>query len=146
MTQYERNAIILSAVVCLSGLAVSVFLGAGHYFSRSGSLVVIVAIFFASLELRARISAAPNFVERKLEANRSTILQQGKDRGLDDARSNKLFEQVSSEIHKEVADAIDETKRRLLRVELILFIAGTAIWGFGDLPVDALIYHFCVSS
>ncbi|WP_399697678.1 hypothetical protein, partial [Xenophilus sp.] len=101
MTQYERNAIIISTVVSLAGLIASVFFGAGHYFARSAAIVTIVAIAFASLELRAKLATAPDFVEKELAINRSTMVQQGKDQGLDDARCNEVFERVSSEVRTE---------------------------------------------
>lgn len=105
--------------------------------------MTIVAIVFASLDLRGRLASVSGIVGKQLEDHRSAIIKLGKDRGLDDASCNELFGRVSSEINAESSDVVENTKRRLLIVELIIFIVGTLIWGFGDLPVDALLSHFC---
>lgn len=139
MTKYERNAIICGALFSCVGLTVALITGAGHYFARSGAAVSVVAVVFASRDLRGRLAAAPVLFDRELLASREKVVQLGTDRGLDDAKAAELFEHVFSEGRKEANEIVKRAGKRLLTVELALFIGGTIIWGFGDLPIDLLL-------
>jgi hypothetical protein len=141
MTTYERTALLLSVALVLVGIKADIACPAAHWFVRSGALVTLVAIVFASLDLRKRLASAPTFVEEQLDCSRASIRQQGTANGLDDAECDELETRVVSEIRQEVQAEVTKANKRVLRVELILFIVGTVIWGFGDLATDWLAIH-----
>ncbi|WP_329740752.1 hypothetical protein [Dyella sp. A6] len=139
MTTYERIAIISSAGLLLIGIEADVVCHAGHWFARSGALVTVVAILFAALDLKDRLSSVPAWVETQLLRSRDAIRQMGKTGGLDDATCETFVDKVVSEVRKDVQCELRKASGRALLVELILFIVGTIVWGFGDLATDLFI-------
>jgi len=136
MTPHEKRAIALSAAILMLGFFIAVHWKAGHLFARSGALISVVAVVFASLQLRSRIAQSSSFVDEQLRLTRGELLKQAAEAGLDAVRSEEVVERVAREIRKEVGDVTQEVSRRLYLVELWLFIVGTLIWGYADLPLD----------
>ena len=73
MTAYERRAIDLSVLAALIGVFFAIVLKQGHWFARSGSVVTIVAIYFASLKLQDRVDRAPAVAKVYFERKRQRV-------------------------------------------------------------------------
>ena len=56
--------------------------------------------------------------------------------GLDNEECDEFENKFAVESRKDVQDGVNKASKRVLRIELILFIVGTIIWGFGDLATD----------
>jgi hypothetical protein len=142
MSTYERRALVLSVLATLLGLGAAFAFSGSHFFARSGAVILVIAIVFGSLELRERLARAPAFVEEKLRNSRAELLKQGTESGLISAAAAAIVSQVETEVRNEVGAEVQKASKRVLRVEVSLLVAGTLIWGFGDLAIDALLRHY----
>lgn len=133
MGKLEKRAILLSMLAALFGIMCSYWLNDWGHFARSGSIITVIAIIFASLDLRERLQKADSFVEQQLQIARPGIIQQARNNGLPQSGVDSSVEQFESDIRNEVRDAMDKASKRLLRVEIALFGIGTLIWGYGDI-------------
>jgi hypothetical protein len=138
MSKYEKFAINLSIFTAIIGLALSLHMKQGHWFGRSGAMITVIAIIFTSIELRNRVYKVISFSEKQLQIQRSEVIKQFTNAGLSGAEVEAKFQKIEEEIRKNISTEVDKVRRRLLRVEVILLVVGTLIWGFGDLPLDAL--------
>ena len=138
MTKYEYRAILLSTLAATFGLALAFYFKGGHWFSRAGAVITAIAIVFAAQELRERLVNVSSFAEEQFELRRPELLKHGIAVGLNQSETEAAVAKVESELRAEIAAEVRSTKRRLLRVEVALLVAGTLIWGFGDLPLDFL--------
>jgi len=136
MTPHEKRAISLAVAALVLGFFMAVHWEAGHWFARSGALVTVVAVVFASLQLRSRIAQSSGFVDEQLNRAHGALLKQAADAGLDAEQAEEAVDRVAREARKEVGDVAQEVSRRLYLVELWLFIVGTLVWGYADLPLD----------
>lgn len=136
MSKQELTALIASAITLVIGLAAAITLHEGHWFARSGSIVAIVSILFASLEIRKRLADAGGIVDAVLLKQRSETMRMCSEKNLDMETSLDLVERIDSEARAKIDEQIKSASKRVLRVELGLLLVGTFIWGFGDLPLD----------
>lgn len=137
MTKYEYRAIGLSVLAAAVGLLVAVMRQEGHWFGRSGAVVTVIAIVFASLKLSDRVAKAPAVVHKQLQKQSPDSKQMFISGGLNQADAEEAVQLLQTEVTNEVSKAVDDAIRRLLRVEVYILIVGTLLWGFGDLPLDA---------
>jgi hypothetical protein len=138
MSKYERNALVLGVVVAVVGLAIAVVNRSGAPFARSGAGVVVVAILFGALDLRERVRHSPTIVEDVIRGSHAGYVAGTVAQGLDRTKAEAVVARVEEDARKQVRAQVDRSIRRLLRIEFGLLIAGTLIWGFGDLPLDIL--------
>jgi len=137
MKKYEIYAILLSICTAITGFLVAVLWQEAHWFARSGAVVTVIGIIFASLKLSDRVAKAIELANSKIQEHRADFLQNLINRGMDQANAEKLFLKFEAEIRGEVATSVQEFNRRFLKVEISVLIAGTLLWGFGDLPLDS---------
>lgn len=136
MSKYEKLAIVCAFVVLVLGLLMAWHFKDGLWFGRSGSLVTVVAVVFASLQLRGRVEKAPAFAEEQLKHLHETLhLSPGFEK-LRVEQQEEIAEEVKQSVRRDVADITGKVTRRLYFVELWLFIIGTLIWGYADVPLD----------
>jgi hypothetical protein len=136
MTTYERIALLLSTAILLAGVKADIVCPAVHWFARSGAMVTVVAIVFASLDIRERLKAVPGIFDNQLKKSRDFLRQLGRTNGLDNEECDEFENKFAVESRKDVQGGVNKASKRVFRVELILFIVGTIIWGFGDLATD----------
>ncbi len=110
-----RKALLLSAVVFASGIWLSLKLVDWSWFSRSGSLIVIIGILLTSSQIIEN--------SRKLKTRRSHHDHNFKRDFAEDIKKHNL------ERSRHLDENIWENGLR----GLYLLVAGTLIWGFGDL-------------
>jgi hypothetical protein len=112
-----RNAIVLSILVLLGGCIISYEFSDWSWFSRSGSLVVVIGIFLTSsqvIENNRRLKSRRHYREQNFtrdyaeDMKRQTL-----------ARSRSLDEDIWASGLR----------------GLYLLVTGTVVWGFGDLVV-----------
>ncbi len=116
------NGLIASLIVTLIGILLSYNSGDWTWFSRSGSLLVVIGIIVAVKDINKSLA--------ELE-----------DRKLTDYLLEKLKERRpdidENEIHDSKKEIMELTKEKIAifyrRVEVSILITGTVIWGFGDL-------------
>jgi len=138
MSKHERYALVAGLAVAVMGLVISVMKHEGLPFARSGAGVVVVAILFGALQLRERVRSSPAFVDEVIRKSHAEHVDEAVAAGLARTKAEEVVSGVEEKARNEVKQQVDRSSRRLLRVELGLLIAGTLIWGFGDIPVDAL--------
>jgi hypothetical protein len=141
MTKQERIALSLSVLTILLGLWMAHAHHDGSYFARSGTILCIIAVIFAYLELRARLARVPAFIDEHLPKYLATVIEAGLARGADRATAEDAARKLESVVRSEVSAEAEKARKRLLRFEAILLVVGTFIWGFGDLLVDSLLRH-----
>jgi len=110
-----RKALLLSVVVFAGGIWLSLKLVDWSWFSRSGSLIVIIGILLTSSQIIEN--------SRKLKTRRSHHDHNFKRDFAEDIKKHNL------ERSRHLDENIWENGLR----GLYLLVAGTLIWGFGDL-------------
>lgn len=138
LNKYECRAILLSLISGFVGLFASFSYQQGHWFARSGAAITIIAIIFASLELRQKLSDVMPFIEKELIRHRGEFEKAADHEKID---KGKFIKEVESSIKYDVEKVVKEKYRRILLIEVSLFVIGTIIWGFADLPLDAIFKH-----
>lgn len=116
-----RKALLLSIIVIAGGIWFSLKLMDWSWFSRSGSLIVIIGIFLTSSQIIEN--------SRRLKMRRS----------YNDHNFNRDF---ADDLKKQTLDrsrSLDEDIWESGLRGLYLLVAGTLIWGFGDL-IEKLLY------
>jgi hypothetical protein len=116
-----RKALLLSAIVFSGGIWFSLTLMDWSWFSRSGSLIVIIGIVLTSSQIIEN--------SRKLKMRRSHH----------DHNFNRDFADDIKKQTLERSRSLDEDIWENGLRGLYLLVAGTLIWGFGDL-VGAFLY------
>lgn len=117
-----RKALLLSFVVIAGGIWFSLNLMDWSWFSRSGSLIVIIGVFLTSSQIIEN--------SRKLRMRRSHHDHNFNRDFADDLKKNTLDRSRSLD---------EDTWENGLR-GLYLLVSGTLIWGFGDLVGIFLAY------
>ena len=116
-----RKALLLSAIVIAGGIWFSLKQTDWSWFSRSGSLIVIIGILLTSSQIIEN--------SRKLKIRRSQH-----DHNFKRDFANEIKEQTLKRSRSLDEDIWENGLRGLY-----LLVSGTLIWGFGDL-VGALLY------
>lgn len=107
------DAVALGAL--LVGTALSVLTGDWEWFARSGSTVVVIGILLTSSQIRQHM--------RRLRALRGQLMAQSQRDWASDEDKRALLRAAS------VQESIWEGEGH----GLYMLIAGTLVWGFGDL-------------
>lgn len=136
MSKHEKYAISLASVALLLGLFMALHWRAGHWFARSGALVSVIAVVFASLQLRSRVEKAPAIAEKELLRIHESLRQNPAVAHLNHLQYDELVESVKQSVRQEVAAITRKVNHRIYLIELWLFIIGTLIWGYADIPLD----------
>ena len=134
ITKFEKRAIAWSVGAALLGILGSYFAKNGEWSARSGAVISAVAVWFASKDLKSKLDAAPEFVANQLAKFKPEFMSLISGKKLGPEEAEKAFLELKSETHKDLNEAMDEYARRFVKTEMALFIIGTLIWGFGDLP------------
>lgn len=130
---YENRAIVCSIIVAVFGVLASIFLHDWQWFGRSGSVITVIAIYFASCEFRKKIEKAPSLANDIFDENKEQYLESVKHK-IPDENKEKVLKIAKTQAMEEIEHIAKNTYDRFLKVETGIFIVGTLIWGFGDLP------------
>jgi len=110
-----RHAVYLSIVVLLAGVALSLYSSDWNWFSRSGSLVVVIGIFLTSSQIIENT--------RRMKLHR---LHRGQNFNRDYA------DEIKRDTLKRSRNPDEDNWENGLR-GLYMLVTGTLVWGFGDL-------------
>jgi hypothetical protein len=131
MSKPEWKALVLSIIAAGAGLFLAFALHDGMCFSRAGAIICVIAVFFAYQKIPDRLAKkVADFLAEHL--SREKISAVVADRTITEEQAK----QVEAETRNEVSVVVDETIKRLLRLEVSLLVVGTIIWGFGDIPFN----------
>lgn len=128
MFKKEFIALYVSILTASLGIIFELFWQVEHAFQRSGSLVVCVGIWLVYSEIKRAYTERYERLVTQLESNRLE-----NDIVWSDAELRAGVRGTTDhEIERALRDK-DAAEKRVLRIEAIILISGTAIWGFGDL-------------
>jgi hypothetical protein len=130
----------LAAVLILTGIMLSLWVGNGIWFSRFGSLIIVLGIGFGIHGVEGRVDSDIRYCNAILEAIETDELEAKKranDGSFDkapefvaDVMIHSFTKAFSGRREKDWAERI---KRNTFRIDAGIAILGTLIWGFGDL-------------
>lgn len=140
MTNSERWAVFGSVSTGLIGYLLAVRSGDADCFARSGSIVIVIGIYFAMLNISEKLEKAAAFINSKTDVVDGEYIEEAlrgekKPKGLNKNLAKITAGKVRREISECVQKSVAEMKGRILRVEGWILIGGTVISGFGDLIV-----------
>jgi len=139
ITRFEKKALFWSLVAGISGIFLSFLLKDGTWFARSGALITAVAVWFASIDLPARLLlAAPDALAKPLAEQKADLLARKEEFKFTEQQIQQIFDQIERDSRAILDKANRALSQRFHYVELYLFLIGTLIWGFGDLPFRLL--------
>ncbi len=110
-----RHAVVLSILVLAAGFIISIEFDDWNWFSRSGSLVVIIGIFLTSSQIIEN--------SRRMKLHR---MRRGQNFNRDYA------EDIKKDTLKRSRSLDEDNWENGLR-GLYMLVTGTLVWGFGDL-------------
>jgi hypothetical protein len=129
----EKIAIFLSILILTTGLYLGVKYE-GHYFARSGSLVVSVAVIFIFYHLEHNLIHLVSQSRELWESSKSDVIEQSvSEDEVSQEQASATVNSVINQFHTLLEDGVEKAKRRAVRIEASLLILGTLVWGFGDL-------------
>jgi hypothetical protein len=129
----EKIAIFLSILILTIGLYLGVKY-AGHYFARSGSLVVCVAVIFIFYHLEHNLIHLVSQSRELWENSKNDVIEQSvSEDEVSKEQASATVNSVINQFHTLLEDGVEKAKRRAVRIEVSLLILGTLVWGFGDL-------------
>ncbi|MBT3432758.1 MAG: hypothetical protein HN435_02480, partial [Nitrospinaceae bacterium] len=110
-------------------------------FQRSGSLIVIIAILFAYASIHNWLLSYKAQINDYFESNLSILGEIVREKiHIPEDKFDKVVEDTENKLRDEwkdfqpyLGDMLNASKRLFYRIEFLLLIAGTFIWGFGDL-------------
>jgi hypothetical protein len=129
----EKIAISLSILILSIGLYLGIIF-AGHYFARSGSLVVCVAVIFIFYHLEHNLIHLVSRSRDLFESTKGEVINEVRlqnDTSIVQATSSA--NSVINDFHSLLEGGVEKAKRRAIRIEASLLVFGTLVWGFGDL-------------
>lgn len=129
---YENRAIICSVIAIIVGVLVSIFQNDWLWFGRSGSVITVIAIYFASCEFRKKIEKAPFLADKIFDENQEQYIANLKHK-IPDKNKEQILKMAKTQTMEEIEQISKKIYDRFLKVETGIFIIGTLIWGFGDL-------------
>lgn len=113
--------ISLALIVFVVGLGLSQTTGNWTWFSRSGSLLVVLGVLFAYFNLDYRLERALHRTSRLSAKMIKRVAPQSR------------FLNHLSEANDQMEERLDDIPNKVKTIEVIIIGAGTFIWGFGDL-------------
>lgn len=120
LNTYKVISLISLLIVCFAGIIPSFLLEDWGWFSRSGALLIIFAIFIVWLDYKGSIN---NALDRVLS-------------GFDDyLKKEKIesHEKIKRNISLKFDEVRDANKRMFNKIEFFIVGIGTLIWAYGDL-------------
>lgn len=124
MHSYKTVIIISFLIVGIFGVIPSIYYCEWIWFSRSGSLLVIFAMFVIWQDYQGSIRNDLNILydgfEEYLEKN-------------SDIQNEKQSKRISKNIKNKFDEVDNLTKKRFQNIEFFIVALGTLIWGYGDL-------------
>lgn len=132
---HEKLAIGITLVVLILGYTWGMYTVPIN-FVRSGTLIIVIGIIFAALDLTGRLSLVDEWAVASLEKIRPIIIPVwNKKAQLKASDKIKRREAVEENITNRIKEATDKGRMRLRFIEVSILILGTLIHGFGDLIV-----------
>ena len=128
LTRAETLLILGAGGIALVGLAVDLWIGADA-FARAGAVIVAYGVAMAGREVFATERTIAKY-EARAEQIEAKIL----DADDADKTAPEAFSRIAKNRSKYRNDRL-ETMGRLIHAEIGIVVAGTLIWGFGDLAV-----------
>lgn len=135
-------------------IASTIFIGVGIYLAwssnpawlnRAGALVIIVGVLLAASRFQEWVqSKVLRFVEAEFESTAEHALltvQSERELSLLPEEKERIKAQLKPALHKDLADIIEEDKRRIQAWEVWLVVLGTFLNGFGDFIISEVKSH-----
>ena len=128
LTRTEFLLILGAVGIACAGLVIDLWIGADA-FARAGAVIVAYGVTMAGREVFATERTIAKY-EARVEKIEAKIFD------ADDAEnaSPEAFSRIAKNRSKYRNDRL-ETVGRLIHAEIGIVVAGTLIWGFGDLAV-----------
>lgn len=126
MDKTEVFSILLSSAVLLAGA----FAGYFHEpmdFARSGSVLVVIAVFFTVFGAKPKLD---NLLVTATVKHSTASLKYDFD--MANKEDKELSEKLDNYIER-IKNEVERRSFRALKVEAAILVVGTLIWGFGDL-------------
>ena len=110
-------ALVAASIVMLAGVAPSIILDNWEWFGRSGSLLTAYGVTVAYLDVAGFLdSVSENTIERM-------------DQVIESADTSGY---TKEEIEQKKKEILKSMRKSVLRVEFLVLVVGTLIWGYGD--------------
>jgi len=132
MTKFEIIAVGTSIIIAVTGFTLG-YIFDGVYFSRSGSLIVVVGVIFGLLDLPSRLADIDSWVKKQASIHKQEILNKNKTDGVSEQQSEQAYDDVIDEMTTVIKSKAKKRRQKIVRIEGAILVVGTLIWGFGDL-------------
>lgn len=131
MQGVERTLFLSVILVFAMGVVQSVKFGDWQWFERSGSLLILIAIFLAWYDYVEMLGDARLFYAKKF-AEQIDNLQKSKPAGIIAGvmHDGKIAECAVTA--KEVDEVTEALRKRLNKIEAVILSLGTVVWGYGS--------------
>jgi hypothetical protein len=131
LSKYERWTIALSAVALVVGLAVSIHCDSGIPLTRSGAALTAIGIVFAAQKLQDKAREAMAEAYQIIVSQSHIVFDE-----LGGKVSKGQLEAIAKPLVEGLPEVVEGRIRQFLMIETVVLVAGTVVWGFGDLPLD----------
>lgn len=133
---------VLALLLVVLGVLLSSFLENGMWLSRFGSIIIVAGIIFGVHGVEGKIDSDIRYCNEMLKAIEQDEFETNK--GNFDGSFEKTPDHIGEIVVHSFSQAFagkreenwgNKIKRNTLRIDAVIAIVGTLIWGFGDLLV-----------
>ena len=128
-------------VFLLGGIVLSFIFPASNAISKSGSLIVVVGVWFAMLDFSEVAKKTETFTALTFGTICIGAFSKFPEASkLNPESKDKLIEHLESELTKDLKETLEKTKKNFLYIEAVIVVVGTLVNGFGDLMQEILFF------
>jgi hypothetical protein len=139
MRGFEVRLYAFVLLSLLFGLCLSLSIRDWQYFERSGSLVIVAAIYMAWRDHVQLLGRVEKFYKKEYERLLSQL--DAKPRaGIISSAMHDEEREVISATSSNVKELISMLQQRLRTTEAVILCLGTLIWGYGSPVLNLLLY------
>ena len=131
MYKDEKIALVLSVSIALAGFIIELIWECSNGFSRSGSLIICVGIYFGYIDLTRIYNEKFDILVAELESKRleNDIVFS------DDQLKDKALRGSTDALRKDTSNVRENDEKRVALIDALILASGTLIWGFGDIAL-----------
>ncbi|EOK5734560.1 hypothetical protein ACWOUW_004251 [Vibrio vulnificus] len=135
LTSEEKRTLALTILTLIVGYLIAIFLNDPLVFSRFGSIVVCLGIYWGMKDYPGLLDKFKDFSDSIKHKHIGEISKELEKSGVSNDEVEQFNKDAMTRFDKQVNQQFSEMKERFFKFEASILCLGTIIWGFGDLLV-----------
>ena len=141
LKKFKNIALIASLFILGLSFIWSIYCSNWEYFSRSGSLLVILGIYVTIKDISEVIRKQTDDVNKTVRESLNDLITDSENEEQMRERLHihqNAFEEASNEAIRDSELNSSNVHKSIRQIEVVLLIGGTFIWGYGDIILEKI--------